>query len=222
MEMVKNGIVYDVMPNEATVLRLRWEKTPDKSINIPSSVFGKEVKRIAPHAFQNSDIVGVIIPRTIHSIGDYAFANCKRLCHVEFGKKGRFPSELSVGEKAFLNCEYLTFVMGMGHWILADSAFEGCKRMCLYGIVKEAGRHTFKGCEQLGDLHVLLGGKLDKYAFEEDSNLVVLPCGGPIIQEDISNILESIVNARATIRCFASDPVANLVYEGYKVEIVQY
>ena len=220
MEMTKNGIVYDVMPYGAVVVRVTWKTAPAQSVHIPSSVFGKNVFGIKAHAFENSDIVGVILPRCLDYIGASAFANCKKLTHVEFGKRGESPEELVVGEKAFYGCESLNFILGQSWLNLGDNAFEGCSKLQVYGIVKNAGHNAFKGCESLNDMHVLLGGKFEDDAFDENPLLSVQPCGGPMVEADMDNIFKSLQKAQATIRCFPSDSVSSLAYEGFKIQVV--
>ena len=221
MEMTKNGIVYDVKPHGAVVLRPAWKTTPTQSIKIPSSVFNKEVYRIEAGAFKNSDILGVILPLCLESIGEEAFANCKHLSHVEFGKRGDAAKEISVEKRAFYGCSNLNFVLGKSWWNLEESAFENCTVMQFYGMVKTADSKAFKGCRHLDNLNILLGGKIAIDALDINPNLSVLPCGGPITYPDIQNIFESLKEAQATIRCFPSDNITQLAYEGYKLDVVQ-
>ena len=84
---------------------------------IPSEHYGKAVTSIDASAFEgNRNIIGMVIPDSITSIGDYAFAGSS-IVRIDIGKK-----VASIGENAFYGCEDLYAVysnsalaFGIGH-----------------------------------------------------------------------------------------------------------
>ena len=219
MEMTKNGIVYDLMPNGLTVVRLSTTWTPNKRLKIPSSAWNHEVTHIAPNAFQGHDFETVVLPRSIHQIGDYAFADCKSLVGVNFTDRGSCPKYLHIGEKAFYNCESLIAINSIwGSLVLANSAFEGCKNLVLNNLVFKAGERAFAGCEQLRCLHMKCGGELAKNAIDATQEITVMFTVEKFVPGDYENIIKNLEGTNAVICCADDSPMIELVYEGYCVK----
>ena len=102
----------------------------DKEIVIPSEIDGKKVTSIAESAFEETDIISVVIPETVTSIGKWAFGNCKSL---EFVK---IDGALEVIE---------------------PNTFNGCSSLESVNIpdtVKSIGYYAFAGCSNLSSLIV--------------------------------------------------------------------
>ena len=222
MEMSKNGIVYDLKPNCLTVVRLTKKWKPNKMLKIPSSVWNHEVTHIAPNAFQGHDFETVVLPRSIHQIGDYAFADCKSLVSVEFTDRGCCPPYLHIGEKAFFGCESLVAMCNVWCFlVLANSAFEGCKRLILQNIVFEVGEHAIAGCERIENLFIKCGGKLAKNAFDANQKISIILLD-EFCQNDYENIIKNIEGTNAVICCRDDSPMLELIYAGYSVNPIQF
>ena len=70
-----------------------------KSISIPSSVYGIEITGIGDNVFKDKDITEIILPKTVTKIGNSAFENCTLLKSVVgYGIN-------TIGNRAFYNCE---------------------------------------------------------------------------------------------------------------------
>ncbi len=52
------------------------------TVTVPSTINGKKVTVIDANAFMRSDVVSVILPASIHTIRERAFANCTRLTSI--------------------------------------------------------------------------------------------------------------------------------------------
>ena len=76
-----------------------------KAANIPASIEGLPVTRIAQHSFEGSAIESLTLPDSLTEIGYWAFATCKSLTSVDI------PGSVAVVEKdAFTDCTSLTDV----------------------------------------------------------------------------------------------------------------
>ena len=81
-----------------------------KTLLIPVRVRGMSVVTITKEAFAQSRLEEVDIPETITVIGTEAFASCRWLRHVRFGKRDAKKTIL-IDERAFIACPYLVKVL---------------------------------------------------------------------------------------------------------------
>ena len=220
--MSKNGIRYDVRPDYAIVLGLTThaKNTGKTVINIPSSVWNKDVIRIDNYAFKHERIKEVILPRCMQSIGMYAFEDCKFLQKVSFAKNGDFPKETELQSYCFANCVNLQYVAAPARWVMETYVFLNCPNVQVFGLVGEAGKDAFKGCKNLNSINLLLGGKFAQKPFDGQYPFEVLLCGGPPQKEDYEILLPILKEAGAKIRCFQVSPLVDLVYDGYEVFVI--
>ena len=105
--------------------------------NIPNGT-----TRIESYAFENSTIRSILIPNSVSSIGDCAFASCKKLQEIEL------PSSITeIGEAAFDNCASLYNIILPRYLKRIDvQTFEHCKSLTRIQIpdsVEEIGNYAF-------------------------------------------------------------------------------
>lgn len=103
----------------------------------------------AHHLFLNgSEIEELVIPSSVTSIGNYAFAACSRLSSVNIPN-----SVTSIGYHAFENCSGLTsLTIGNNVTSIGTAAFYGCSRLTAVIIpnsVKHMGNSVFFHCDSL-------------------------------------------------------------------------
>lgn len=120
----------------------------DTDIVIPSIYEGKPVTSIADSAFRGSNLISVVIPDSVASIGTYAFAYCDYLTRIKLSdsvtsiKGGTFlscrslthitipDSVTSIGVEAFSQCESLTSIIIPDSVIsISDGAFNFCSSL---------------------------------------------------------------------------------------------
>lgn len=100
-----------------------------KNLIIPDSVSieGKTyaISWIMPYAFSGcADLVSVILPSTITSIGDGTFFNCTALLSVTI------PNSLTnIGSYAFYGCRNLNTITFPEQITIQDNAFKGCDNL---------------------------------------------------------------------------------------------
>lgn len=117
-------------------------------------VIQEDVTHIKDKCFQgNKQIVKVILPKSIESIGAYAFADCSALEQVDF------PSTLNrIGENAFNNCSSLKdFSLPDNISSIYDFAFSGCGRVSSIHIpasIVHIGEGAFANCSNLKSIEV--------------------------------------------------------------------
>ena len=139
--------------------------------------------------YQNSEIVGVVLPASVTSIGSEAFAECAALASVAFpeGLKsiGEFAftecpsltgvvipdSVTEIGKLAFRYCENLNSVkMSESVKVLAESVFEECYALESVNLPKgltSIENWAFHMCQNLDSMVIPTGvTKIGQYAFE--------------------------------------------------------
>lgn len=117
--------------------------------DIPSSIEGIPVKKIAENAFTRcSSLTEVSVPGSVETIGDYAFQNCSQLKKVTIAKGVR-----RIGAGVFMDCSSLTDInIPEGVETVEASTFEECTKLESIVIprsVTEIGDHAFMGCSGL-------------------------------------------------------------------------
>lgn len=150
----------------------------DEHIVIPSEIDGLPVITIGSYevledhyyvsvgAFQNSNIKSVVIPDSVEYI-QKAFADCKYLTEVAFGKN----SKLDTIDSAFKNCTSLEAIDLSTTKLteIYNDAFNGCKSLKDIKIpdsVTSIGERAFYECESLEE--IVLPNQLEeinKFAF---------------------------------------------------------
>ena len=116
-----DGILYDYSSDKTYAEVIGYSGT-ETNIRIASTYQGVPVKSIYNEAFKNSNITSAVIPNSVTSIGDYAFAYCNSLTSVTIGN-----SVTSIGSFAFYYCSKLTSVtIGDSVTSIGDSAFYNC------------------------------------------------------------------------------------------------
>ena len=120
-------------------------------MTLPSGLTG-----ISSRAFENkTDLVKVVIPNTVKSIGSYAFSSCINLREVEF-EEGSQLTEIT--ERMFSNCSMLQSI------VLPDSiksigkyAFYTCvslKTVEFPKYLEAIGQNAFNGCTHLQEANI--------------------------------------------------------------------
>ena len=115
---------------------------------LPSTHDGKAVKYIPNSAFADCRIKSIIIPDSVTSIGNNAFANCSKLTSVTIP-----DSVTSIGRYAFSGCSSLTSItIPDSITRIEECAFGGCSSLISITIpdsVTSIGDSAFKGCSRL-------------------------------------------------------------------------
>lgn len=107
---IVNGINYNFIGDEATVLSLGNGSSYSGNIIIPETVIYNGttyvVTTIGSSAFRGSSITNIVMPSTITAIWKEAFYNCDNLSEVIL------PNSLSyIGEQAFSGCDNLKTII---------------------------------------------------------------------------------------------------------------
>lgn len=149
----RDGLIYERVGAEYSVKSGRALTSASKII-IPSHIDGIPVTSIADayisgsstmQAFsQMNNIVEVVLPYTIKSIGKYAFDTCRNLVSVTVAEDGGHSSELEkIGECAFQNCGRLDHIhIPKTVKYIGDRAFMRCSTLNDLTIVWDEGDHA--------------------------------------------------------------------------------
>ncbi len=146
----------------------------ERAINIPSTINGWPVNRIAEYAFEYSDLTSVTIPNTVTLIGNSAFSGCDSLTSLTLGN-----SVISIGDSAFGYCSSLTNITFPNSLItIAGYAFSGCTSLTSIPLgtnLTTIGDAAFDSCTGLTS--VTIPGSVTNIgdlAFSRCTNLTVI------------------------------------------------
>ena len=141
----------------------------ETDIIVPSEIAGKKVTGIAEYAFNDGGADGapvrtVILPDGIKTIGNAAFAECKKLQTITLP-----DSIISIGESAFDYCIRLqSIVIPKGVTCIQDGTFADCRKMQSIIIpksVKEIGEAFEPGEDSTFDtFHIYYEGTEDEWS----------------------------------------------------------
>lgn len=149
--------------------------------------FGNSLESIGEKAFCNSfayppfsDISDIVIPNSVTSIGDYAFAYGKVLKNVTLGN-----SVVSIGDAAFRDCSGLTGVsLPLSLQIIGAGAFANCWGLTDISLplsLQTIGGNAFGGCSGLTSINIPNSVKsIGKYAFYNCRNVVSIGLGNSV------------------------------------------
>ncbi len=140
-----SGILYTIENGEAVI---QGYDGSGSVMNIPEKIDGVPVTKIAAQTCHGDTSVSEVrIPKSVTSIGEYAFAECSNLVKVVI--KGA----VFIGRSAFRDCKaLLTLKLPSNLESIDDFAFEGCTVLGTVKIpkgLKNIGTDAFMGCEKL-------------------------------------------------------------------------
>ena len=168
----------------------------DTILVIPETYNKKPVTEIGVGAFKSSKIERAIIPDSIVSIGNSAFAECSNLKSIEVP-----GSVVSIGNEAFYACIALeNLKMDYGVETIGDSAFAECENLTTIKFpigLESIGEKAFYKCTALTEANMTFGIEtIGNSAFAECKSLtkIVLPLGLKNIGEYAFNYCKKITS----------------------------
>ena len=215
IERVKIGELYYNLDTDNKTAEITNElgmdpywKTEISAIDIPESfVYDNDtynVTRIGKMAFYSSSLQSITIPESVSSIGESAFAYCRKLESVDI------PNSVhSLGSHAFQSCEKLTsislsnqlssieeetfyfcsslpsIVVPSSITKIGDHAFWQCRSLQsidLHDNISILGNYVFLGCSMMTSINVAQGNQyyssLDGVLFDKDQTVLIQCPGG--------------------------------------------
>ena len=122
--IVTDGIIYSISGDNTYATVIGYEGTATK-VKIANTYKGVPVKAIDSQAFYLSQIVTLVIPDNVESIGKEAFNACRSLTSVFCGNGLK-----SIADYAFLNCISLaSLTFGDNVTSVGYHAFDGCSSL---------------------------------------------------------------------------------------------
>ncbi len=95
------------------------------AVSIPETINGSTVTQIGLQSFMSNLIVTLVMPDTVTSIGEHAFAGCTNLESITFSN-----ALTNIGLGAFMNCSSLRNVkIPSSVKTISESAFQYCSRL---------------------------------------------------------------------------------------------
>ncbi len=136
------GLVLLLDGNSASVIGYNGKKT---QLEIPEEIEGYKVVAISESAFYESNLVSIIVPNSVTSIGAYAFCGSSKLSSIKLSN-----SLDTIGESAFAGCIKLSSIeIPYGVEYLSDHLFSACtglRRITLPDSIIGMGNEVFYRC----------------------------------------------------------------------------
>ena len=135
------------------------------AVTIPGKIGDTVITAIAPYAFTtrsgssangNSSLTSVVIPASVESIGDFAFAYCNNLTSVRFEEGSMLKS---IGAAAFCDCNALATMIYTGTQLktIGEGAFYDCDvfpGMTLPAGIEKIDPRAFAWCGNFASLTI--------------------------------------------------------------------
>jgi hypothetical protein len=167
----KNGVSYNQSPNgELYVSKFSGKES---NLKIPSEIKGKTVKSIGRSSLKMSKVKTVVIPDTVESIDDYAFAFSKNLESVIIP-----DSVKTIGTCAFAGCAKLKNVKlsknlnSIGMYCFDATAVE---KIDIPKSVNRIKAYAFAECKKLNEIIINSNNtEIDDTAFNKSANVTII------------------------------------------------
>ena len=166
-------------------------KGSSENVAIPDNFDGFPVVSIGDNAFREKDVVSVTIPDSVTLIGSSAFFSCSKLKSVVIGK-----SVVTISDYAFKNCKSLEkIVIPDSVKIIKESAFFWCENLTSVDFgnsLETIEREAFYYCSSLTSV-VIPDSVKDIYgdAFLYCESLTDFTIGKSVLRFDYSQIIGS-------------------------------
>lgn len=169
VENASEGLAFDTSGSTAILTGLG--SCTDENLVIPSVFEGKSVTSIADQAFSSfaliklgRNITSVIIPASVKTIGEYAFAGAQ-LTSVTFSEGLE-----TIGSSAFMNCAGLTdVVLPASLQTLGESAFSDCENLDSITIPSSATEIKSGAIPEGTTIVAPAGSKAETYAKDKNT-----------------------------------------------------
>ena len=217
MEMTKNGLRYDVYPDQAVVLGFSKNTQLGGTLKIPHSVYCKPVTKIADEAFTGSSIEYVQIPTTLKVIGCRAFSRCKSLKRFYISAKRYLPlsMKLTIVGEAFSFCEQLEEIETTQDLNIGSYAFYKCHNLKrISADIMSLSRHAIIGCKNLSSLMFSENAMLAEESFLASNINHVRFCTNADINPEVLGFMKS---NEVQMVADEESPLLELAYEGYQI-----
>ena len=139
-------IIYDVSSDGTYAEVLGYSGTATKIV-IADTYNGLPVTNIYQGAFSNTSITSVVIPDSIITIGNLAFASCYKLKNITLGK-----NVATIGNNAFESCAFTRITIPNSVTCIRSNAFSYCSLLqsITFGdSITEIGSNAFMHCQSL-------------------------------------------------------------------------
>lgn len=209
--IVQNGIVYGITSNNVCFVH-NGCSVPNTTVKIPEKIGGLTVVGIEEHAFANSNVKNIVLPKTVIVVENYAFYNALNLKTVTFE-----ADTVKLGHKAFANCFRLQKIVGNKLSTLSDMAFSQCKNLVEIDadFIGEVFTKTFYLCKRLTALSFADNIKIHDGAFHSCMSIQTLHF---VKNVSFSKQIQKFVEKRK-IFCWEDCPLTDLAYTGADVTI---
>lgn len=167
-----------------------------ENVSLTAQDFG-DITEIRQYAFAYAtNLISVVLPNTITSLGDYAFSNCSNLTSVTFEENSQLTS---INSYAFYGCSSLTSIeISNSVTSIRDYAFDSCRGLTSITFGENSklasiGSSAFQYCRGLTSITIPEGvTSIGNYAFWSCSSLTtmtVLPTTPPALSS--TNVIYS-------------------------------
>lgn len=196
---------WKIYISEEGNISIKEYKGSSENVAIPDNFDGFPVVSIGDNAFREKDVVSVTIPDSVTLIGSSAFFSCSKLKSVVIGK-----SVVTISDYAFKNCKSLEkIVIPDSVKIIKESAFFWCENLTSVDFgnsLETIEREAFYYCSSLTSV-VIPDSVKDIYgdAFLYCESLTDFTIGKSVLRFDYSQIIGSQTLHTITLKNAATD-----------------
>ena len=220
MEIRKSGVIY--FCNDTMAIVGGFENFRPV-LDIPATIAGRPVMKIADYAFANTEILEAHLPNSITHIGKSAFQNCTQLFTVTFDKKSNQllmnQKHLRIDELAFAGCKDLFDFMGEFKDVeLGNRCFWDCANLYILNInIKDVQKEVFKECNNLSNISFANNPTIVEKSFDAANCIQVFHF---VKDADLQGeLLDYTLKNQIQIQCHHQSNLVDLIYQGVKIEI---
>lgn len=178
------------IPTTSPFLNNAISQVYDNDNNCWVATYSRVITSIPSEAFyqgsnQHSDITSIVIPKSVTSIGEYAFKNCSNLTSINIRNATTF------GTEAFHGCTNLTSIVIPNATSIGEAAFSHCTHLSSITLpnITSLWQGTFYECTNLTSVEIPLVTRIKGYAFYHCTSLhdVYSTIAAPTIGENVFN-----------------------------------
>ena len=182
---------WKIYISEEGNISIKEYKGSSENVAIPDNFDGFPVVSIGDNAFREKDVVSVTIPDSVTLIGSSAFFSCSKLKSVVIGK-----SVVTISDYAFKNCKSLEkIVIPDSVKIIKESAFFWCENLTSVDFgnsLETIEREAFYYCSSLTSVVIPDSVKDIHFgAFSDCERLTDFTIGKSVLRFDYSQIFGS-------------------------------
>jgi hypothetical protein len=220
MRIEFDNIAYEIQ-NDIAIVKGLSKYIENMNVVIPETIQGYNVEKIDSNAFFGMGIHSVVLPYTLKTIGDAAFAFCENLEYVSHSKivnPFAFDS-LEINAAAFAGCRNLKKVNVSKYLKLTNGCFMDCRSLRSLDAVSEAKGEVFRDCKSLSCVTFVDNCNLSQFLDYSSKIKKYNFLGNAILSDEF---IISLKKQNINVECNIGSNLCELAYDGISVYAIDF